>query len=72
MRQVTVASGQTLADIAVQEYGTVEALPALAKANGLAMSQNIATGRVLDLPDVVLDKYLQRYAKNNNIKPATK
>jgi len=70
--KVIVCNGQTLADIAVQEYGTVEALPLIAKANGLAMSDIPMAGTVLECPEKIYDRYLQRYAKCNNIKPATR
>ena len=47
--KVIVLNGQTLADIAVQQYGTVEAVPLIAQANGLAMSDIPSAGDVLEL-----------------------
>ena len=70
--KVIVLNGQTLADIALQEYGTVEAMPLIAQANGLAMSDIPSAGDVLECPDKVYDRYLQNYAKNNHIKVGTK
>ena len=43
--KVTAMNGQTLADIAVQVYGTIEAMPVIANANGISMSDDLATGR---------------------------
>lgn len=65
-------NGQTLADIAVQVYGTIEAMPVIANANGISMSDDLATGHIIECPDKVFDQYLQDYVRNNNIKPATK
>lgn len=65
-------NGQTLADIAVQVYGTIEAMPVIASANGISMSDDLSTGQVIACPERVFDQYLQDYVRNNNIKPATK
>lgn len=70
--KVTAMNGQTLADIAVQVYGTIEAMPVIANANGISMSDDLATGQIIECPDTVFDQYLQDYVRNNNIKPATK
>lgn len=70
--KVTVIVGQTLADIALQEYGTIEAMPLIAYASGISLSAEVEPGQVLECPDKVYDTYLQNYAKSNNIKPATR
>lgn len=70
--KVTAMNGQTLADIAVQVYGTIEAMPVIANANGISMSDDLATGQIIECQDKVFDQYLQDYVRNNNIKPATK
>ena len=70
--KVTVMNGQTLADIAVQVYGTIEAMPLIASANGISMSDDLSTGQVIECQERVFDQYLQDYVRNNNIKPATK
>lgn len=70
--KVTAMNGQTLADIAVQVYGTIEAMPVIANSNGISMSDDLATGQIIECPDKVFDQYLQDYVRNNNIKPATK
>lgn len=70
--KVKVISRQTLADVAVQVYGTVEAMPVICKANKLSLSDDLVTGQVLECPEKVFDQYLQDYARNNNLIPATK
>lgn len=69
---VVVMAGQTLADVAVQEYGTIEALPLIAESNDIPMSADIEPGTRLECPEKTFDKYLQNYVKVNKIKPATR
>ncbi len=69
--EVVVRDGQTLADIAIQEYGAVEALPALALANGRSVSGTLRAGDVLTLPGKVYNRLMQGYCKNHDIRPAT-
>lgn len=69
--EVTVRDGQTLADIAIQEYGSLEALPELARVNGLSVSQDIVTGRVLQLPQLTFNRMMQGYCKDHGVRPAT-
>ncbi|MEZ7706697.1 hypothetical protein O3680_12955 [Prevotella melaninogenica] len=58
--EVEVKDGQTLADIAIQEYGSLEALPALAAANGIGMAETLAAGSRLQLPDVSFNRLIQQ------------
>ena len=67
--EVEVKDGQTLADIAIQEYGSLEALPALAAENG--MTETLAAGSRLQLPDVSFNRLIQQYCKANDVSPAT-
>ena len=50
--KVTVLKRQTLSDIALQVYGDISGLPGIARANGLAMTAELAVGQVLQCPDV--------------------
>lgn len=68
---VTVKNGQTLADIAIQEYGSLEAVTLLASANNVSPSATLQTGTELYVPEQVFDKEMQDYCKNNNVSPAT-
>ncbi len=69
--EVEVKDGQTLADIAIQEYGSLEALPALAAVNGIGMTDTLAAGSRLQLPDVSFNRLIQQYCKANDVSPAT-
>lgn len=68
---VTVLNGQTLADIAIQEYGDLSAVFLVAKENDISPSENLTAGSVLRLPDVAVNKEMQDYCKNNGVSPAT-
>jgi hypothetical protein len=51
-KSATVQAGQTLADIAIQYCGRLDAFAALAALNGLGLTDDIEAGDVLTLPDV--------------------
>ena len=69
--EVDVKDGQTLADIAIQEYGSLEALPALAAANAIGMTDTLEAGSRLQRPDVSDNRLIQQYCKANDVSPAT-
>lgn len=69
--KVKVKDGQTLADIAIQEYGSLEAAMELAKANGLSVTDIPASGTELTLQDAVYDRTMADYCKVNGVSPAT-
>lgn len=69
--KVIVQQRQSLSDIALQVYGDVSGVIAIARANGLSVTPDLVTGQVLQCPDVVYDNYLQNYVRRNGIKPAT-
>lgn len=69
--RITVKDGQTLSDIAIQEYGSLEAVVELARANGYAITDLPEAGTELVLPDGIYDKTMQRYCKANEVEPAT-
>jgi hypothetical protein len=66
-----VKDGQTLADIAVQEFGAWEAMLKIAQANGRSMTDTMEAGEELQLPDGAWNKVMQTYCKNNAVSPAT-
>ena len=68
---VTVQPRQTLADIAIQMYGDVRAVSAIAKANDICITDELTPGTVLKCPEEVYDLYLQNYVRKINISPAT-
>lgn len=67
---VTVLEGQSLLDIALQELGSLEGAYNLAVLNGLSLTDSLAAGMLLQLPDVV-DKRIVNYYSERNIRPAT-
>ena len=69
---VKVIHNQSLLDIAIQEYGTIEAAFDLALANDLEVTDMLAPGMTLELPvSEYEDLEMARYFKSRNIHPAT-
>lgn len=68
--KVTVLQGQSLLDIAVQSCGTAEADFLIASLNGLAVTDELKAGQVLEVPQAI-NKRVADYYDNRNIKPAT-
>ena len=69
--KVTVRAGQTLADIAIQEYGDLAAAFLISKENGISPTGNLEAGTVLSLPDMETGSQMQAYCHQNGISPAT-
>jgi len=71
MTTITAENNQTLADIAIRRYGSLEALPYLAQANGIRTTAIMSPGTVLTCPDLIFNKEMQDYVQQNNVNPAT-
>lgn len=70
--KVTVLSGQSLADIAIQVYGSAEGVFSLARENGLEVTDELTPGQVLDCsPENVVSKSVADYYAVKGIYPAT-
>lgn len=69
--KAVVKDGQTLADIAIQEYGSLSAVVELANVNGMAISDIPGAGVELTLPDKIFNRAMQNYCKANEVEPAT-
>ncbi len=69
--EVTVRPGQTLPDIAIQVYGDLRAVIDLAAENGLSITEAIQAGKVLRCQEVMYDRYMQDYVRENGLSPAT-
>jgi len=69
MRQVIVQQGQTIVDIALQEYGSVEGLFALLEANQtLDLDSQLEPGqKVLVREEDVVNSDIVNYYQRNNI-----
>ena len=66
-----VKDGQTLADVAIQEYGSWEAMIDIARENNLSMTEVPHAGTDLTMPDATWNRTMQNYCKNNDVSPAT-
>ncbi len=72
MNNLTTYADQSVFDIALQAYGSVEGVFDILKANaGLQLDSHIAPGTILQLPGDVVKQEIVDYYKKNNIKPAT-
>lgn len=58
MKTTTVLPGETLADVCIRVYLRLDALAAVAAANGLAMTADLTAGQVLAMPALVFAKPL--------------
>lgn len=69
--KVAVLSNQTLTDIAIQVYGSVEGVLTLAKANNISITDSLQAGRWLEVPEVTYVKRIAEFYKVRCICPAT-
>lgn len=70
MKQI-IKDGQTLADVAVQEFGSWEAMIAIAHKNGISMTEVPQAGTELSMPDTRWNSTMERWCKSNGVSPAT-
>ena len=66
-----VKDGQTMADIAIQEFGSWEAMVAIAQKNGISITEIPKSGTELTLPEGTWNRVMQNFCKNNDVSPAT-
>lgn len=71
MRSVVAHRNQSLLDIAIQEYGSVEAVVDIAMENDLSITDPLTPGQVILIPGDPIDSDIVTYYANRNIKPAT-
>ncbi len=70
--EIRVKYNQSLLDIAIQEYGSINEMLELAVANGLSITSAMATGTVLQIPELEpSEPSVQEYYKRKYLKPAT-
>ncbi len=72
MSNIIVLNGQSLFDIALQEYGSIEAVFQLADDNGITnITDSLIPGTELIIDEnMIIDKNVVNYYKNNAIYPA--
>lgn len=68
---VTVQNGQTMADIAIQEYGDLSAVFLLAAENNISPTAILEPGTILERPDRIVNQEMETYCRNNAVSPAT-
>ena len=72
MKVIVVQSHQNVLDIAVQEYGSAEAAFDLSLKNNLSVSDDLAPGKELELPESLYkDTDVAGYYENKRLQPAT-
>ena len=69
--KIKALPNQTLLDIAVQEYGSAESVFLLAKENKLAPNEKLEVGMGIKVPDMVFNREMESYCKDNLVSPAT-
>ena len=70
--KVEVRPGQTMYDLSLQLYGTIDNAFALAQANGKQLGEALEAGEVLTIPTGSTNDLVLRYFQRNNIVPASK
>ncbi len=60
MASITVKAGQNLTDIAIAYMGDPQGVFSLAAANGLSVTDDLAPGQILVLPEVVNAKVVRK------------
>lgn len=64
-------NGQTLADIAIQEFGSWTAIIGLAAINGMALTDLPDNGKELKLQNQVYNQTMADYCRREMVRPAT-
>ena len=67
---ISVLKGQTIFDISIQEFGSIEAAYALATINGLSVTDELTPGTLLQKTGII-NKKIVSYYSDKNFKPAT-
>ena len=68
---IKVKDGQTLMDIAIQEFGACEAALDIAHLNNMSITDVPTVGAELMLPDKMYNRAMMQHCKNNDVSPAT-
>ncbi len=72
MSNLTTYADQSIFDIALQAYGSVEGVFELLKANaGLQLDSHIVPGTIIQVPNAAVKQAIVDYYTKNNIKPAS-
>lgn len=69
-KEVIILAGQTLADIAVRENGSVASMFDIAALNGIGVSDELKAGSTLLVPDTIMDKTVAEFFRVRGFYPA--
>ena len=70
--EITVLHNQSLFDIAIQHTGNVMNAFAIALENKISIGESLTSGRIISIPNVIVNSDILNYYKNKNINPGTK
>lgn len=69
---ITIKHNQSLLDIAVQEHGTIVAVIDIAKANNIAVTDDLQPGQILNMPvGNITESNIVNFYKQQSVVPAT-
>jgi len=68
---IKIKENQTLFDIALIHYGDANTAFAIARKNNISITDILAVGTEIELPEVNKNKAVVDFYANNNIEPAT-
>jgi hypothetical protein len=72
MKVVQVLKNQSLFDLSIQSYGSIEAVIDMALENDLSVTDELETGAEINMPELSIARLaIVRYYEKNKIKPAT-
>jgi hypothetical protein len=72
MKVVRVLKNQSLFDLSIQSYGSIEAVIDMALENDLSVTDELETGAEINTPELSITRMaIVRYYERNKIKPAT-
>ena len=72
MKEMQIFNKQSLFDLSIQNYGTIEAIIDLALENNLSVTDELQTGDLVNVPQLGTARLsIVSYYKRNQIKPAT-
>lgn len=72
MEKITVLQGQTLIDLAIRYYGSAEGAFALAVKNGLAVTDDLRPGQIIEYdPAEVINSAMVDYWRKQNMESAS-
>lgn len=71
MKQQQARFGQTLADMAIQTKGSIEALVDFASVNGASVTEVLSPNQLLNIPDKIYNTAIETHLKRRGVSPST-